>query len=53
MSDKAAGLAALAALVDAGRLTPVVDATHALEDVPAAIRRLASGDVRGKVVVTM
>jgi NADPH:quinone reductase-like Zn-dependent oxidoreductase len=53
MPDKAAALAALAALVDAGQLTPVLDGTYPLEDVRAAIRRLESGDARGKIVVTM
>jgi NADPH:quinone reductase-like Zn-dependent oxidoreductase len=46
-------LAALAALVEAGKVTPVIDRLYSLADVPAAIRRLTSGQALGKVVVTM
>jgi NADPH:quinone reductase-like Zn-dependent oxidoreductase len=48
-----ADLAALAALVEAGKVTPVIDRLYSLADVPAAIRRLAGGQALGKVVVTM
>ncbi len=44
-------LGQLAALVDAGRLQPVVQATHALADVRTAVEE-AMGGVRGKVVLT-
>lgn len=40
-------------LIDAGVVRPVVDRTFPLEEVPAAIRYLASGDVQGKVVITV
>jgi|SoiMethySBSTD1v2_1073268.scaffolds.fasta_scaffold2595737_2 NADPH:quinone reductase-like Zn-dependent oxidoreductase len=53
MPDKADTLTALAALVDAGRLTPVLDGTSRSTTCPPAIRRLESGDARGKIVVTM
>ena len=40
-------------LVDAGKLTPVIDRTYALSDVPEAIRYLETNRARGKVVVTV
>ena len=40
-------------LVEAGTVTPVIDRTVSLEEVPDAFRRLMAGDVLGKVVVTM
>ena len=44
-------LAELAALVDAGRLTPRVAATLPLEEVAAAHRRVAAGGLRGRIVL--
>ena len=44
-------LATLGALVDSGAVTPVVDRTFALADVPSALRYVESGRVRGKVVI--
>lgn len=43
----------LAALLDSGQLVPAVDATFPLEQAADAMRRLESGTVRGKVVVTV
>lgn len=43
----------LAALVDAGRLRPMVDAVYPLERVADALRAVEAGDVRGKVVITV
>ncbi len=43
----------LARMADAGRLTAAVDRTFALDEVPAAIRYLQDGHVRGKVVITL
>ncbi|MGW5343896.1 zinc-binding dehydrogenase [Streptomyces sp. NPDC004050] len=48
-----ADLEALNELVGAGRLTPVVAATHPLADVPEAVRRLAAGQARGKTAITV
>jgi NADPH:quinone reductase-like Zn-dependent oxidoreductase len=39
--------------IDAGRLTPVVDRTFAMGDVREAIRYLETGEVRGKIVLTV
>lgn len=46
-------LATLAALVDRGTLTSVLDRTVPLPRVPAAIRTVGAGHTRGKVVVTV
>jgi NADPH:quinone reductase-like Zn-dependent oxidoreductase len=43
----------LRALIEAGKLTPVVDRTFPLTDAPEAIRYLTEGRARGKVVVTV
>ena len=46
-------LQALAGLIEAGKVTPVVDRTFLLVEAPDAIRYLAQGHPRGKVVVTV
>jgi NADPH:quinone reductase-like Zn-dependent oxidoreductase len=46
-------LVALAQLIDAGKLTPVVDRTYPLTDTPRAIGRVAAGHARGTVVITV
>ena len=43
----------LRGLVEAGRVTPVVDRTFPLSEVPEAIRYLRDGHARGKVVITV
>jgi NADPH:quinone reductase-like Zn-dependent oxidoreductase len=40
-------------LIEAGKVTPIVDRTYPLSDVPEAIRYLREGHARGKVVITM
>ena len=40
-------------LIEAGKITPVIDRTFPLSEVPEAIRYLGSGQVRGKVVITV
>lgn len=40
-------------LVQAGKLTPVIDRRFALSEVPAAIRYLEQGHARGKVVISV
>lgn len=39
-------------LIEAGKLTPVIDKTYSLSEVPEAIRYLEEGHARGKVVIT-
>jgi NADPH:quinone reductase-like Zn-dependent oxidoreductase len=46
-------LTALTELIEAGKVTPVIDRTYALIDAPEAIAYLAEGRARGKVVITM
>jgi NADPH:quinone reductase-like Zn-dependent oxidoreductase len=40
-------------LLEAGKVTPVIDRSYPLRDVPEAIRYLEAGHARGKVVITM
>jgi NADPH:quinone reductase-like Zn-dependent oxidoreductase len=46
-----AALAEIAALVDAGRVTPVVSEVHPLAEGAAAHRAVATGHTRGKIVL--
>ena len=43
----------LAELIEAGKITPVIDRTYPLSEVPEAIRYLEEGHARGKVVITV
>ncbi|MGB7594243.1 MAG: NAD(P)-dependent alcohol dehydrogenase [Erysipelotrichaceae bacterium] len=38
-------------LVEAGKLTPVIDRLYPLEEIPEAVRYLSKGHARGKVVI--
>jgi NADPH:quinone reductase-like Zn-dependent oxidoreductase len=40
-------------LIGAGTVTPVIDRTFSLSDVPAAMRYLEAGHARGKIVITV
>jgi NADPH:quinone reductase-like Zn-dependent oxidoreductase len=46
-------LGALRDLMEAGKVTPVIDRAFALSEVPAAIGYLEQGHARGKVVITV
>ena len=46
-------LTVLTALIEAGKLTPVIDRTYPLSETAAAIRYLEEGHPRGKVVITV
>jgi NADPH:quinone reductase-like Zn-dependent oxidoreductase len=50
-SENADDLLVLKELVDSGRVTPAIDRTYPLEQLPAAIRHLLDGHAQGKVVV--
>ena len=39
-------------LMEAGKVTPVIDRCYRLSEVPEAIRYLEQGHARGKVVIT-
>ena len=40
-------------LMEAGKVTPVIDKRYRLSEVPEAIRYLEAGHARGKVVITV
>ena len=40
-------------LIESGKLTPVIDSTYPLAEVPEAIRYLEGGHARGKVVISL
>jgi NADPH:quinone reductase-like Zn-dependent oxidoreductase len=40
-------------LIESGKVTPVIDRTYPLAEVPEAIRYLEDGHARGKVVITV
>jgi NADPH:quinone reductase-like Zn-dependent oxidoreductase len=46
-------LQSLKELVEAGKVTPVIDRTYPLSEAPEAIRYLEEGRARGKVVITV
>ena len=46
-------LAVLRDLLDAGKVTPVIDRTYRLNEVAEAVRYLETGHARGKVVITV
>ena len=46
-------LMVLKELIESGQVTPAVDRTYPLSEVPAAIRYMQEGHARGKVVITL
>ncbi|HJU84037.1 MAG TPA: NAD(P)-dependent alcohol dehydrogenase [Holophagaceae bacterium] len=46
-------LVVLKDLIEAGKVTPVIDRTYPLSEAPEAIRYLEGGHARGKVVITV
>jgi NADPH:quinone reductase-like Zn-dependent oxidoreductase len=46
-------LLVLKELIESGKVTPVIDRTYPLSEVPEAIRYLEEGHARGKVVITV
>jgi NADPH:quinone reductase-like Zn-dependent oxidoreductase len=51
--ERASDLEALAELVEADKVRPVIDRTYSLIEAPDAVRYLAEGHPRGKIVVTV
>ncbi len=45
-------LRTLTRLIEAGKITPVIDRTYTFAEIPAAIRYVEEGHTRGKVVIT-
>lgn len=46
-------LVTLTELIEAGKVTPVIDRTYPLREVPEAIRYLHQGHARGKIAITV
>jgi NADPH:quinone reductase-like Zn-dependent oxidoreductase len=49
--ERTEDLLVLKELIEAGKVTPVIDRTYPLAEAPEAIRYLAEGHARGKVVI--
>src|ERR671917_2895010 len=52
-SENHEDMIALKDLIESGKLTPVIDRTYPLSEVPEAIRYLEQGHARGKVLITV
>jgi NADPH:quinone reductase-like Zn-dependent oxidoreductase len=50
--ERAADLERLTELIESGKLTPSVDRTYPLDQVPQAMRHLVAGNARGKIAIT-
>lgn len=51
--ERASDLERLTDLIETGKVTPSLDSTYPLEQVPEAMRHLEAGKVRGKVAITI
>jgi NADPH:quinone reductase-like Zn-dependent oxidoreductase len=51
--ENAADLSVLRELVESGKVTPDIDRTYPLSEVPAAIRYFQDGNARGKIVIVI
>ena len=51
--ERGSDLERLCDLIAAGAMTPSLDRIFPLDEVPRAMRRLAAGDARGKIAITM
>jgi NADPH:quinone reductase-like Zn-dependent oxidoreductase len=40
-------------LLEAGKVTPIIDRTYPLSEVPEALRYLEKGHARGKIVISV
>jgi NADPH:quinone reductase-like Zn-dependent oxidoreductase len=52
-SENAADLSVLTELIESGKLTPVIDRTYPLSEVPSAMQRIQAGQARGKIVIAI
>jgi len=46
-------LGVMSDMMEARKVTPVIDRTYSLKDVPEAIRYLETGRARGKVIISV
>ncbi len=51
--ERASDLERLSGLIEAGQVTPSIDRTYPLDQVPEAMRQLEAGLVRGKLAITV
>ena len=51
--QNAKDLVVLKELIEAGKVTPVIDSTFSLKEVPEAFRHLEEGHAQGKIVITV
>ena len=51
--ERASDLGRLTPLIEAGKVTPSIDRTYPLDQVPEAMRHLERGQARGKVAITV
>ena len=51
--ERASDLDRLTVFIDAGQVTPSIDRTFPLDQVPEAMRQLVTGQVRGKIAITI
>jgi NADPH:quinone reductase-like Zn-dependent oxidoreductase len=51
--ERGSDLERLTDLIEAGKVTPSIDKTYPLDQVPDAMRHLEAGKARGKVVITI
>jgi NADPH:quinone reductase-like Zn-dependent oxidoreductase len=51
--ERSADLERLTELIEAGKVTPSVDRSYPLDQVPDAMRHLAAGKARGKVAISI
>jgi len=52
-SSKQQNLVALSELIEAGKVTPVIDRTYPLSETPQAIGYVGQGHARGKVIISL
>jgi NADPH:quinone reductase-like Zn-dependent oxidoreductase len=52
-TERKEDLELLRQLIEAGKVTPVIDRTYPLSEVPEAIRYLEKGHARGKIAITV
>ena len=53
MPNKNNQMVILKQLLESGKLTPVIDRTYSLGEVPEAIRHLEEGHTQGKVIISV